>query len=314
MSRLAVVTGASGGIGEQIAAGIARTGAAVVLVARDPARLDLARRRIRGAVPGAELETEPADLSDLAEVRALADRLGARRPSIVVSNAAVIAPIDDRTPEGLHRSLVTNHLAPYLLLRSLAERPAAGPRRFVVVGGSPSGLARTPVDLDDLNLESGRGLGWPPSFRPFVAYARTKNMNAMFVYALASRLAGTGTTVNGAHPGIIKGGRLDRYDRGALKLFGTVCSVFAGDTATGADTPLWLATAEEAEGVTGKFFVKRQAAETAPHTTDPERLDRLWRESARLVGLPADAGREPSASDTGADRTSPPRPERGRPS
>ncbi|MDQ7908042.1 SDR family NAD(P)-dependent oxidoreductase [Phytohabitans sp. ZYX-F-186] len=288
-SELAVVTGASGGIGERIAAGLARTGATVVLVARDRARLDLARERIRAAVPGADLEVEPVDLADLAEVRALADRLADRAPSIVVSNAAVIAPLDDRTPDGFHRALVTNHLAPYLLLRRLAERPAGRPRRFVVVGASPRGLARVPVDFDDLNLEAGRGLGWPPSFRPFVAYARTKNMNAMFVYALASRLAGTGTTVNGAHPGIIKGGGLGREARGALKAFGALCGLFSAGPATGADTPLWLATSTAVEGVTGRFFVKRRAVRTAPHTTAPERVERLWRESARLVGLPAES-------------------------
>ncbi|MGP4109869.1 SDR family NAD(P)-dependent oxidoreductase [Streptomyces sp. 4N509B] len=299
MSELAVVTGASGGIGEQIAAGLARTGAAVVLVARDRTRLEQARGRIRDAVPGAELETEPVDLANLAEVRSLADRLAERAPSIVVSNAAVIAPLDDRTPDGFHRSLVTNHLAPYLLLRRLADHPTARPRRLVVVGASPRGLARVPVDLDDLNVEDGRGLGFPPSFRPFVAYARTKNMNAMFVYALASRLAGTGTTVNGAHPGIISGGRLNRHGRGALKVFGSLCDLFAAGTDAGADTPVWLATSEEVEGVTGTFFVKRRAVETAPHTTDPHRVERLWRESARLVGLPAGAEpRGPGAEPT----------------
>ncbi|QFG24495.1 SDR family NAD(P)-dependent oxidoreductase [Actinomadura sp. WMMB 499] len=297
--ELAVVTGASGGIGEQIAAGLARTGATVVLVARDRTRLDLARDRIRRAVPGADLETEAVDLSNLAGVGALADRLGERAPSVVVSNAAVIAPLDDRTPDGMHRSLVTNHLAPYLLLRRLAERPTDAPRRFVVVGASPTGLARTPVDLDDLDPRSGRGLGWPPSFRPFVAYARTKNMNAMFVYALASRLAGTATTVNGAHPGIIRGD-LGRDTRGALKAFGALCGVLAADTVTGADTPVWLATSREAEGVTGEFFVKRRAVRTAPHTTDPERVERLWRESARLVGLPAEHVPSPGPHPTGS--------------
>jgi NAD(P)-dependent dehydrogenase (short-subunit alcohol dehydrogenase family) len=288
ISELAVVTGASSGIGEQIAAGLAETGATVVLVARDRDRLRAAQDRIEKVVQGAKLEAEPVDLANLSEVQALADRLIERIPSIVVSNAAVIAPIDDRTHDGLHRTLVTNHLAPYLLLRRLSEgSPVAGARRFVVIGGSPRALTRVPVDLDDLNLDAGRGLGWPPSFRPFAAYGRTKNMNAMFVYALASRLAGTGTSVNGAHPGIIKGTGLNRHDRGALKVFGSVLGLFTPGSRSGADTPLWLATSREVEGQTGKFFVDRKAVETARHTTDPERVERLWRESARLVGLPA---------------------------
>ncbi|WP_116953550.1 SDR family NAD(P)-dependent oxidoreductase [Jiangella endophytica] len=284
--ELAVVTGANSGIGEQIATGLARHGTSVALVARNRERLEAARRRIAAAAPGSDLQVEPVDLAELDEVRALAARLAGQDPSIVVSNAAVIAPLDDRTPAGLHRSLATNHLAPYLLLRTLAEQPSARSRRFVVVGGSPSGLRRVPVDLDDLNAETGRGLAWPPSFRPFAAYGRTKNMNAMFVYGLARRLRGTGSTVNGAHPGIIRGGRLNRHDRGALRLFGSVLGRFAARTETGADTPLWLATAPELDGVSGRFYVKRRAVETAEHTTDPDRVERLWRESARLVGLP----------------------------
>ena len=228
---------------------------------------------------------ESVDLSDLDEVRALAKRLTEQDPSIVVSNAAVIAPLDDRTSAGLHRSLATNHLAPYLLLRTLAEQPTQQKRRFVVVGGDPGGLRRVPVDLEDLNAETGRGLGWPPSFRPFVAYGRTKNMNAMFTYGLAQRLGGTSTTVNGAHPGIVKGTNLDRHDRGALKIFGSVINRLSGRD-NGAYTPLWLATSPDVEGVTGQFYVDRKPVKTAPHTTDPERVERLWRESARLVGLP----------------------------
>jgi hypothetical protein len=53
----------------------------------------------------------------------------------------------------------------------------------------------------------------------------------------------------------------------------------------GADTPAWLATSPEVEGVTGRFFVDRAPVETAPHTTDVGRSEPLWNDSARLVGL-----------------------------
>ena len=60
-----------------------------------------------------------------------------------------------------------------------------------------------------------------------------------------------------------------------------------GGPDAGADTPVWLATSPEVDTITGQFFVKRKAVATAPHTTDPARCDRLWDESARLVGQPA---------------------------
>lgn len=280
----AVVTGASGGIGAAIAERLAREGMSVVLVGRSAERLSDAARRIEAAVPGADLHLDVTDLSLLADVRRLADRLGDEPPDVVISNAAVVAPIDDVTSEGIQRLLATNHLAPYLLLRSLAEALDDRPARFVVVGASPTLLRRVPVDVD--RLDSRAGLAPIPSFRPFAAYGRTKNMNAMFVYALARRLAGSAITVNGAHPGIIRDTGLGRDARGLLRLSAGILDRFTPGPDVGADTPAWLATSAEVAGITGKFFVKRQAVPTAPHTTNQTRCDHLWEESARLVGLP----------------------------
>lgn len=285
----AVVTGATSGIGEAIARNLAAEGTQVVLVGRSGHRLDAARRRILAEVPEADLRAERADLSLLADVRDLAERVADPPPDVVVSNAAFVADVAERTPEGHQVTLAVNHLAPYLLMRSLVEPIGDRPARFVVVGASPRALARTPVDLDDLEMSSGRGPGRARSLWPLVAYARTKNMNAMFVYALARRLEGTRITVNGAHPGIIRGTRLGHgQNRGLSRLFGTLAGLISpGGPEVGADTPTWLATSPEVEDVTGEFFVKRRSVPTAPHTTDPARCDRLWEESARLVGIPA---------------------------
>jgi NAD(P)-dependent dehydrogenase (short-subunit alcohol dehydrogenase family) len=209
-----------------------------------------------------------------------------------VSNAALIAPPEQIGPDGLPRLLVVNHLAPYLLLRTLAEALAGRRARFVVVGASPDYLAEAPVDLDDLTFRRPERFGGPTGpteLRAFAAYGQTKNMNAMFVYALARRLAGTALTVNGVHPGIIGGTGLSSEVPGLaainVKRFQLDRSTLPG-VETGADTPAWLATSSELEGITGRFFVNREAVTTAPHTTDPERCDRLWDESARLVALP----------------------------
>jgi NAD(P)-dependent dehydrogenase (short-subunit alcohol dehydrogenase family) len=288
----AVITGASGGIGAAIAERLAREGMSVVLVGRSTERLTDAARRIEAVVPGADLHLDVTDLSSLADVRRLAGRLGDEPPDVVISNAAVVAPIDDVTSEGIQRLLATNHLAPYLLLRSLAESLGDRPARFVVVGASPTALRRVPVDLD--RLDSRDGLAPIPSFRPFAAYGRTKNMNAMFVYALARRLADRNITVNGAHPGIIRDTGLGREAHGLLRLSARLLDRFTPGPDTGADTPAWLASSPEVAGITGKFFVKRQAVETAPHTTDQARCDRLWDESARLAGLPVAAGFGPT--------------------
>jgi NAD(P)-dependent dehydrogenase (short-subunit alcohol dehydrogenase family) len=304
----AVVTGATNGIGEAIARRLASEGLAVTLVGRSDERLQGARERIMAAVPGADLVLERTDLAELAQVRELADRLLAGPlPDAVISNAALVTPLDRRTSDGLPRVLAVNHLAPYLLLRTLAA--ALHQARLVVVGADPVSGGRRPVDLDDLTFADPERLGEPVELRPFFAYGRTKSMNAMFVYALARRLAATRVTVNACHPGIIAGTGLSREVPGLAALvrqafgsgrlpppgpqpsgYGAARSTGSGEGPgpdIGADTPAWLATSPAVEGVTGRFFVDRAPVETAPHTTDAERCERLWNDSARLAGLPA---------------------------
>jgi NAD(P)-dependent dehydrogenase (short-subunit alcohol dehydrogenase family) len=304
----AIVTGATGGIGEAIARRLATEGLSVTLVGRSAGRLAAARNRIGVAAPGARIILELADLAELAQVRDLAGRLLAGpRPDVVISNAALVTPLDRTTSDGLPRVLAVNHLAPYLLLRTLI--PALERARLVIVGADPVSLARAPVDLDDLLFADQERLGEPAALRPFFAYGRTKNMNAMFLYALARRLAGTPVTVNGAHPGIIAGTNLSgevpglgeqvrqAFRAGLLPQPGRQPGLNSPldwtdqdrdqpGPDTGADTPVWLGTSPEADGVTGRFFVDREVVPTAPHTTDPDRCERLWAQSARLTGLP----------------------------
>ncbi|MFI6173666.1 SDR family NAD(P)-dependent oxidoreductase [Nocardia sp. NPDC051052] len=303
----AVVTGATNGIGEAIARLLAGPDRRVTLVGRSASRLVAARQRIRAAVPGAELVLERADLAELDQVRDLADRLSAGPPpDVVVSNAAVVAPVDRMTSGGLPRMLTINYLAPYLLLRTLAA--AVERTRMIVVGSDPVLLAHEPVDLDDIACLDTERLGAHTGLWPYYVYARSKNMNTMFAYALARRLAGTDVTVNVCHPGTIAGTGLggeapglgpiimQAYSAGILPQPGPQPGVGQwehgrSDPAAlpgpdvGARTPVWLATSTELAGVSGRFYVDRTPVETALHTTDLERCERLWRESAALVGL-----------------------------
>jgi NAD(P)-dependent dehydrogenase (short-subunit alcohol dehydrogenase family) len=284
----AVVTGATGGIGEAIARRLARDGLSVVLVGRSAERLAAARDRIAARAPGADLVLEQADLAEQPQVRELARRLAAGPPpGIVVSNAALIAPPDRLTGDGLPRVLAVNHLAPYVLLRTLAA--VLDRARFIIVGADPNGLARRPVDLDDLRFADPGRLGDDAELRPFAAYGETKNMNAMFAFELARRLSATAITVNAAHPGIIGGTGLSDETPGLREAVARAYQLDRTqlpDSDTGADTPAWLATSAEVKDVTGTFFVDRQVATTAPHTTDPVRCQQLWNHSARLTGLP----------------------------
>ncbi len=286
--RQAIVTGGTRGIGEAIVRRLAAAGMNVVMVGRSDTTLREAADRIHAVVPGADLRLERADLSLVRDVRALADRLAnTTSPSVVINNAAITADIGSRTDEGIQLTLSTNHLAPYVLLRTLAESMRGRPARFVVVGADPTVLKRYPVDLDDLQAQEVRAVSRFASLRRFAAYARTKNMNTMFVYSLARRIADSGITVNGAHPGIIAQTGLSREARGLEKALNMMVELnpFKKTPDQGADNPVWVASDPGLDGVTGRFFVERQAVTTADHTLSDERCEALWERSAELVGM-----------------------------
>ncbi|GAB4585396.1 hypothetical protein Ntsu_32280 [Nocardia sp. IFM 10818] len=258
-------------------------------------------------MPGADLVLVRTDLAELDQVRDLADLLSSGPPpDVVVSNAAVVAPVDRMTPDGLPRMLTINYLAPYLLLRILSE--TLDRARLIAIGSDPVLLAHEPVDLDDITWSDPESLGSHAGLWPYYGYARSKNMTTMFVHTLARRSAGTGLTVNVCHPGTIAGTGLggeapglgpiivQAHRDGILPQPGPQPGVGRwehgrSDPANlpgpdvGAQTPVWLATSPEVEGVSGRFYVDRAPVDSPSHVTDPERCERLWRASADLVGL-----------------------------
>lgn len=157
----AMVTGATGGVGEAIARRLADDGLTVTLVGRTNEELDAARDRIGTAVPGASLALQRADFAELPQVRDLARRLlDEPLPEAVVS----VTALPEAMSPGGEQALTVGHLAPYLLLRTLAARLDRA--RFVLAIADPV----------------------------------AEEANMMFGCALARRLAGTGITVNGALP------------------------------------------------------------------------------------------------------------------
>jgi NAD(P)-dependent dehydrogenase (short-subunit alcohol dehydrogenase family) len=246
-ARTCVVTGANSGIGYETVRALARMGARVVMVCRDPVRGEAARSALARETGNARLELEVADLSSQAEVRALADRLASRcdRLDVLVNNAGTWSSARHETADGIERTWATNQLAYFLLterLRPLLARSA--PARIVTVA---SDLARG-LDLDDVEFRR----------RPYdgvAAYAQSKQANRMWTWALARRLDGTGVTANALHPGGVntplfsKGGGWKAWAGAAYgKLFGKTA-------ADGASTVVHLASSPAVEGVSGRFWI-----------------------------------------------------------
>lgn len=270
--RVAAITGANRGIGRAVAEGLARAGARVVLVCRRQADGDAAAQAISSSTGNTALEVVAGDLGERVAVRRVAEEIVKRHPRlhVLVNNAGIALRRRELTAEGMERTLAVNHLAYFeLTLRLLPSIRAVAAARIVCVSSESHQGAR--IDFDD--LENAKDYGGVK------AYGRSKLMNVLFTYELARRLARTGISVNCMHPGVIATRILTDY----MPMLKPLAKVVGGTPEQGADTILWLATAPELEGVSGKYFIKRREARSSAASHDLDLARRLWEESVRLT-------------------------------
>ena len=280
-ARVALVTGGNAGIGLYTALGLARAGFRVIIHGRDPTRVERARRLVAERSGSAAVETALADFTSLAQVRALADAaLTAHdRLDLLVNNAGLIMPRLQFSGDGVETTIAVNHLAPFLLTNLLLDRLRASaqpnaPARIVTVASQAHRGAR--LDLSDLTA--------PRDWTPLKAYGRSKLCNILFTRALARRLAGSGVVACCLHPGMVATGIGNRA--GLAGLGWRVVKPFLIGPEKGAETSLFLATTEDPAPFHGAYVVDKKIVEPDPAAGDDALGERLWQESARLVGLP----------------------------
>jgi retinol dehydrogenase 12 len=277
--KLCMVTGASSGLGLVTACRLAALGADTVLVCRDRGRGERALERVRSFAPTTHAELLVADFASLAQVRKLGDefRASGRVLDVLVNNAGVLLTDRRTTPDGFEATFAVNHLAPFLLTHLLLDSLRAS-RQGRVVNVASRAHTRARLDFDDLNAERGYD-GWR-------AYCRSKLCNVLFNLEIARRLAGTATTANALHPGVIATG-FGREATGLWKWLLRVARPGMSSPEKGAETQVYLATSPEVAGVSGRYFVKCRPAGTSLAGADPDAARRLWKESERMVGIVA---------------------------
>jgi retinol dehydrogenase-14 len=276
--RTVLITGATGGIGKATALALSALGAHVAITGRDPARTDEAAREIRAAA-GGQVDAFVADLSSQSEVRRLADEVLGRLPRIdaLVNNVGGYWNTRHLTADGLERTFAVNHLAPFMLTTLLLDRLKAGaPARVVSVASNAHKLGR--IDFDDLQGER--------SYSGARVYNQSKLANVLCCYELARRLAGTGVTANALHPGVVRTGFGADDPAGAQRLFVPLLRPFMKSPARGAATSVYVVSAPELAGVTGRYFVGRTPTRSSPRSYDLAVAARLWQISIDLLASP----------------------------
>lgn len=275
-AKTVLITGATSGIGRVAAESLARQGAQVVVVGRNPAKTEATVADIRRATGNNSVDYLLADLSQVAEVRALAQQFQSRyaRLDVLLNNAGGVFAKRTLTADGREMTWALNHLSYFLLTNLLLDTlRASGPARIVNVASNAHRRVRA-LDFD--NLEGARG------YSAFGAYAASKLANVLFTYQLARRLAGTPITVNAMHPGLVATG----FGAGNGRLWAVLyvfINALGRTPAQGADTLIWLASAPDVADVSGQYFYERQARKTSPASYDEAAARRLWEVSEEMT-------------------------------
>lgn len=287
--KTVLVTGSTGGIGKETARGLARLGAAVILVGRNAERAEAAVAELRHDTGNPGVEAFTADVTSQNDLRRLAEQVLSRGGlHVLINNAGVTRERRELTEDGVETAFAANVLAPFTLTHLLlpALRSAGGGRVINIAGGVPRGR----IDLDNLQGEK--------SYVGLASYNQTKLALMAMSYAFAEHQREPGLTINVAYPGhaytsMNKNLAIGAYPPAArpiVPLLRLVMPVLYGGKAVGraAASSIRLASDPGLAAVHGVYFnSKGQRAPWPASVRDRRNRDAIWamcRELSQVVG------------------------------
>jgi NAD(P)-dependent dehydrogenase (short-subunit alcohol dehydrogenase family) len=289
--KVALVTGGSGGLGEETARALAANGARVVLTARNMPKGEAVAHAIRASTGNEQVEVEELELASLASVRACARRVLARHQALhlLVNNAGVMACPFAKTTEGYELQFGSNHLGHFLLTCLLVPALRRGaPSRVVCL--TSGGHRASPVVFEDIHFERRPYDKW-------LAYGQAKTANVLFAMELDRRLGAAGVHAYAVHPGAIftdLSRHLVPEDIEWLQKQMPGGQFRSKSVEAGAATSVYAATAPELAGRGGVYLedchvaaVKDDLRDTdgvKSYALDPALAQRLWAVSEEMVG------------------------------
>jgi len=281
--RIVMVTGATDGIGKITAHELAKMGATVIVVGRNPQKGAQVVSEIKSATSNQNIEFMQADLSLMRDVRKLADDFKSKydRLHVLVNNAGAVFNSRQDTAEGYEMTFALNHLNYFLLTNLLLDTIKASgtaERKARIVNVSSEAHQVGGLNIDDLQSKKG--------YIGMMVYGRSKLMNVMFTYELARRLKAENApvTTNVLHPGFVAS-RFGRNNGIVMNAILSIIQLGAISPEKGAQTSIYLASSPEVENVSGKYFSESKAKATTAASMDEAAQKRLWEMSEQIVGL-----------------------------
>lgn len=270
MNKTVLITGVTGTIGRATAFEIAKSGATVVLLARNRIKSEWVRSEVSKKSGNNNIDILVTDLSDISSVKDAVKEFKQKykRLDALVNVAAVYRSKREVTKDNLELMFATNHLAPFILTNELLDLlKVSNPARIITVT-APS---TTKLNFDDLQGEK--------KFSALNSFGGSKMMNLMFTYSLARRLEGTGVTATALHPGLVKSD-LTKEMPSILKY---ILGLMAGKPDKAAKMLCSLAIGSKYSNSNGKFYkFNGKEIKSSTYSYDKELQEKLWTISKQL--------------------------------
>jgi len=278
--KTVVITGATSGLGRATALQLAQKGAFVVIIARSNTKANEVINKIEKE--GGKGQFIISELSSMKDTKEAAERItkDVDRLDVLINNAGAYFPKYRKTSEGFDSTLALNYLSPFLLTNHLIgqmEQTASeyGEARIINIS---SIMHKGPINWDDLNYKE-------TTYNSSSAYYQSKHLLTSSTYYLSRKLKETGMTVNCIHPGFVKTALAQSDYPFPMNVIVPIVGFFIGESPEqAADTPVWLASSNEASGINGEYVHHRKVRKSWPPTRDENAQMRLFNVTQSLLG------------------------------
>lgn len=274
--KLAVVTGADGGMGTEITRALAFAGYRVVMACCRVQKAEEVRRSLLRERSGLQIEIRKIDLASFASVAAFADGMLAegKRVSLLMNNAGTMETARRITEDGLERTVSVNYAGHYLLTRKLLPLMGEGSRIVNMVSCT---YAVGRLDFPDFFTQGKKG-----SFWRIPIYSNTKLALTLFTIYLAARVRERGIAVNAADPGIVSTDIITMH-----AWFDPLTDIFfrpfIRTPLQGADTAIHLLLDKEAGQRTGTLNANRRPKPLSEKYAQHPQMEELWQRTEDIV-------------------------------
>lgn len=264
-----LITGGTSGLGFQSATNLSKMGYEVAITSRSEERAKLSAKKIH-EISGNEVQAYPLDLSDLDSVRKF-PKIFEGEIDVLLNNAGAMYSTRKMSKQGIEMTLAGNHIGHFLLTNLLVDRISSEGRIINVSSAAHNGAV---FDFDDYNREK--------KYSPMSVYGESKLANLFFTFKLAEKL--NGITVNALHPGFVAT-NFGKNNGMLYKIVLTLTRPLQKSQKNGAKTHTYLASSEEVQGTTGKYFVNSKGQSSSVESLKRENWDRMWELSEHLCDI-----------------------------